>query len=90
MQERARGAGALLMPDCTWCEESLDGGERSDGYHNECFIRAIIGSAAHQLEECTCYGGTREDPPGVTRRQAAILAFECFQALAQSAGSLPL
>jgi hypothetical protein len=50
-------------------------------YHRECLVRMVAGSAAHQLRECRCYGGTREDPPEMTTRQAAILASDTFAML---------
>jgi hypothetical protein len=46
--------------------------------HRECMIRSIAGSVGHQLKRCTCYGGTEEDPPGMTRRQAARAAAALF------------
>jgi hypothetical protein len=72
---------------CAYCGDPIRPGEDFERWaaeqrvHKECAIRAIIGSAAHQLHECSCYGGTREDPPGMTTRQAAVLAFETFVAL---------
>lgn len=70
---------------CAYCSEEIREGEdslnRGSPLHRECLIRAVIGSAAHQLGDCTCHGGTREDPPGMTPRQAAKLAFETFQVL---------
>jgi hypothetical protein len=47
--------------------------------HQECAFRAVAGSAAHILRECPCYGGTRHDPPGLTKRQAAKLALEAYR-----------
>lgn len=47
-------------------------------YHSECIIRAVLGSAAHMLSECSCFGGTREDPPGMSLRDAARLAADVF------------
>lgn len=46
--------------------------------HKECLFRLLAGSAAHILKECSCFGGTRSDPPGLTPRQAAKLALEVF------------
>lgn len=43
-------------------------------YHIECFVRSIIGSVGHQTRKCSCYGGTEEDPPGLTAREAAKAA----------------
>ena len=82
------------MSICAYCDEPIRPGEDFETWaadqharfpetyvHKECAIRAVIGSAAHQLRECSCYGGTREDPPGMTTRQAAVLAFETFVTL---------
>ena len=54
----------------------LDGATQT--FHRECLIRAVAGSAAHQLQECSCFGGTREDAPGLTLRQGAIVAYQTF------------
>lgn len=68
---------------CPHCGEEIriDESAADGAWHHECLIRSIAGSAAHQLHECTCYGGTREDPPGMTPRQAAKLAYETFLVL---------
>jgi hypothetical protein len=73
----------MTIGACPYCDEALRDGEpviygASQGFHRECFIRMIAGSAAHQLGECSCCGGNREDPPGVSRREAAKLAYETF------------
>lgn len=47
-------------------------------FHFECFLRGIVGSVGHQLKQCSCYGGTREDPEGYTKRQAAVAAVEAW------------
>ncbi len=74
------------MEKCAYCAESIEAnaepvilGEQM--YHAECIVRATQGSAAHMLKECTCYGGTRDDPPGKTLREAAKLAHETFKIL---------
>lgn len=75
--------------NCKYCDEEILPGETVPGerapnlydLHHECAIRIVIGSAAHHLNECLCFGGSREDPPGMTRRQAARLALETFQLL---------
>jgi hypothetical protein len=80
----------LTWPVCPYCEEkiaplwpvrSLSTDGKPANYHEECFIRMLVGSAAHQLKECPCYrsDGARHDPPGWTKRQAAQLALETFQ-----------
>lgn len=66
--------------NCEYCTEEIKPGENSPikRMHRECAIRAVMGSAAHQLKECTCYGGDREDPPGMSLRGAAKLAAQTF------------
>lgn len=64
---------------CPWCDEPvLDGEELAPGHrqptHYECGLRAAVGSVGHQRGLCWCYGGTEEDPPWMTRRQAAQAA----------------
>ncbi|HEX4138337.1 MAG TPA: hypothetical protein VHY84_27250 [Bryobacteraceae bacterium] len=73
------------MVNCQYCEEPVSPGEVFPDFpslqdvHCECAIRMFLGSAAHQLRECACFGGMRGDPPGMTRRQAAILAYDTYQ-----------
>ncbi len=65
---------------CLHCEESIDARDR--GYydagarpmHYECFVRMLVGSVAHQTQRCSCFGGAEEDPPGLSKRDAARLA----------------
>lgn len=52
--------------------------------HEECFMRQIVGSVGHQTKRCSCYGGDYEDPPGMTKREAAKVAYTIF--LAHQAG----
>jgi hypothetical protein len=65
---------------CFRCDEPITEGDigtvnNSDQVeHYECLMRAIVGSVGHQNGLCSCFGGTEEDPPGLTRRQAAIAA----------------
>lgn len=42
--------------------------------HRECYLRGIYGSVGHQQQRCPCFGGTYEDPPDMTPRQAARAA----------------
>jgi hypothetical protein len=42
--------------------------------HYECTMRGVVGSVGHQMGRCKCFNGTEEDPPGMTRREAAIAA----------------
>lgn len=73
---------------CLWCDEPIEAGERGYFYsgteppaiHYACFVRQIIGSVAHQQRRCTCFGGHEEDPPGISKRQAARLALLMWDA----------
>jgi hypothetical protein len=47
-------------------------------FHRECLIRLAVGPAAHILKECSCYGGTRHDPPKMSKREAAKLAAQAW------------
>jgi hypothetical protein len=72
-------SGRDNLPTCVWCEEVvLDTDPQAPNYaqpmHYECGLRAVIGSLGHQRMRCFCHGGTEEDPPGLTRRQAAMAA----------------
>jgi len=73
---------------CLWCHELIavwdsgcimahigPGHTRSDApWHHECFVRSIVGSVGHLLGRCSCNGGDDDDPPGLTKRQAALAA----------------
>lgn len=73
---------------CQWCEEPVTRREvrfsavvNSAGQvtHFDCSLRSAIGSVGHQMKRCSCYGGTEEDPPGMTRREAARAAAQYFR-----------
>lgn len=65
---------------CILCEEPIAEGDigtinfGGQITHYECSMRGVIGSVGHLNGKCSCYGGTEEDPPGMTRRQAAQAA----------------
>lgn len=76
-----------MSASCLYCEEPIQAGEpcntltvldakglRLAKEHRECFARRVLGSVGHQMHKCPCHGGTLEDPPGMTRREAAIAA----------------
>ena len=65
---------------CIYCDELLIEGEPGNT-HQECAFRMIGGSAAHHLHECCCFGGTRDDPPGMSKRDSARLALETYRLL---------
>lgn len=69
---------------CKWCGEAVvwqnpNVPEGLRPMHSECSIRSIAGSVGHQTKRCSCYGGTLEDPPGATKREAAIAATLYFR-----------
>lgn len=73
---------------CLLCDEAVrdgDSGTVDPGgrvMHYECVMRASIGSVGHQLRRCSCYNklDPQEDPPGMSRRQAAIAACALWHA----------
>lgn len=45
--------------------------------HKECLMRMAVGSMAHLLRRCTCFGGEApENPAGLTLRQEALAVWE--------------
>lgn len=48
--------------------------------HEECYIVMAIGSFNHIFGLCSCTipGASHEDPPGITRRQANVIAVWAF------------
>ncbi len=71
------------MTVCVFCEEEVLPEEQAPSMaqpaHANCLLRQVIGSVGHQLGTCSCFGGTEEDPPGLTKRQAAKAAAELFR-----------
>jgi hypothetical protein len=64
---------------CSYCEQEMDPRDRApevvnDDMHYYCLTRSVVGSVGHQFGRCSCNGGTFEDPPRLTRQQAAIAA----------------
>jgi hypothetical protein len=53
--------------------------------HYECGMRLVIGSVGHQKKQCVCYGREDEDPPGMTKREAARAALRLFEQSASDA-----
>jgi hypothetical protein len=75
---------------CEWCGEPIafedsgvalpcSSGPELSYRHRECFLREMIGSVGHQLKVCTCYGGDFEDPPELSRREAARAAVQFWE-----------
>jgi hypothetical protein len=72
--------------NCTYCDEPVYAGEQSTAFpsqamHTPCAFRMAVGSVAHVLRRCHCFqpGSQLNDPPGLTKRQAARAALDLFQ-----------
>lgn len=70
--------------DCIWCAEPILGDD--SGFmiptpaHPACLLRMLVGGVNHQQKRCSCFGGTMpQDPPGLTRREAAEVAGSLFE-----------
>lgn len=71
------------MTACFYCDEAVLATDLSETVggrtvHVECAARAVIGSLAHLMRRCTCYGGTASDAdePTISRREAAKRAYD--------------
>lgn len=74
--------------DCQYCGEPIttqsmpmphyDGKQfYMHEYHYECYMRMIVGGLNHLKKTCKCAGGSdTPDPPEMTKRQAALAAFD--------------
>jgi hypothetical protein len=77
---------------CMWCDEAIaetDNGviiphlgkenTTAQPWHIECFTRSLVGGVNHLRRQCTCFGGSlTADPPGLSRREAAILSLRHY------------
>jgi len=70
---------------CLCCAEPVQDGDQGlimpcfgtpdlQPVHAECLQRMLFGSVAHQRGACICHGGSGEDDPALTRREAALAA----------------
>jgi hypothetical protein len=65
---------------CLYCNDPILPGEKrvpvnfDDVLHRECHIRMLVGSVGHLMKTCSCYGGNEEDPPDMTKHEAAHAA----------------
>ena len=69
----------FLVPHASW--KYMAGQEKIppvQSIHLECMIRMTVGSLGHLRKTCSCYGGNEEDPPNMTKREAAIAAYREF------------
>lgn len=73
-----------MAPACPHCDEPLLDGERNRddtqgrGWHFECLMRLVIGSAMHILGPLPC-DLTCADAPELTKRQAARAAVDAMR-----------
>lgn len=83
---------------CSRCSEPIEGADRGflspAPIHRECLLRSIIGGANHLKGNCTCsscsrYGGQPPDPPGLTMREAALLATKIYEEQQARLGRFP-
>ena len=60
---------------------------RPEPMHWACWMRGIIGSLSHIEKQCGCFvsGSDHNDPPNVTRREAAELALAAWEQLTMKA-----
>lgn len=72
---------------CLHCEEAIDADAEGmimppamRPIHRECLLRTVLGSVGHQKKTCHCHGGTEEDPPGLSKRDAARAAVAYWKA----------
>ena len=79
------GKGALrnglcaFPADCVYCGDPVRPGDprapMQQDAHLECGLRSVVGGLNHLTGACSCCGGDQEpDPPGLSRREAAIVA----------------
>ena len=64
---------------CVYCGEPVRPGDprapMQEDAHFECGLRSVVGGLNHLMGTCSCCGGDQEpDPPGLSRREAAIVA----------------
>jgi hypothetical protein len=74
---------------CSWCDEPIEAADQGvvvpcvvenrlddTAWHYECWLRQLAGSVAHIRQKCSCFipGSDENDPPGMTRREAAHAA----------------
>lgn len=66
----------VLTPFVSMSDEGPVGSIRA--MHLECEMRSVLGSAAHIAGRCSCFveDASETDDPALTRRQAAIVAYE--------------
>lgn len=66
---------------CAYCDDPIGPDDEglllagsNNPWHHECLIRQVVGSVAHQTQTCSCYGGSGEDDPGISKHEAALRA----------------
>ncbi len=75
----AEGEHGWLIPHFDGFTSAFTSAFTSRPYHHACHIRGVIGSVGHLQGRCFCKGGTEEDPPNMTKREAAEAALALFE-----------
>ena len=71
---------------CPWCGEPISPDEvlydfaSGENAHVECAVRIIFGSLGHMKRRLAHIRGERDDPPGLSKRQAANAAYMFLKA----------
>lgn len=82
------------LDTCPYCGEPVMPWEPRERYandprwrHLECFCRPVLGSVAHIERRCGCFvpGADEGDPPGMTRREAALASVETYRRVSYAA-----
>lgn len=78
---------------CLYCDEPIEADDTGfvtpmvnalshvveAAYHRSCFLVTFVGSVGHQTGKCSCFGGDFDDPPGMSKREAAQEAVRIFE-----------
>lgn len=86
-EEIVEGDQGFVIPHgstLTFCEEKKVFDQLVPTFrpvHTDCFLREVLGSVGHLTKQCSCYGGTLEDPPTMSKRDAAKAAVLLYNQL---------
>lgn len=70
----------MSLEICGWCDEPVEARHQHPAFdqplHFACGFRMVAGSVAHIEGRCSCFivGSEESDPPGMTKREAALAA----------------
>lgn len=80
--------------NCIYCGELIDPRELftdagGSHMHRCCLLRSVVGSVGHIKKKCSCFGGTEEDPPGLSKYEAAQAAEKLYLKLVEEKQYFP-